>query len=222
MFTSEIGDTTILHGMIAVTLYVRTADVSSGTLFVGDAMYGRAHPGLHSRLGKQPLTDHHARPFLFFSFFFPSPRPGAFSLHQGAVSKLATGVDLGPMGKAPNKGMCGLSARYFDASFAFVSAHFTSDSKGRNRLAKRNKDAYTVLKELALVGDAGFDVQNMHHHGEPMEGGAANKALALVVYSLWRCGPSHSDPRKNNDNTCIHRLSHHHGRPQLPRGGRTR
>ena len=82
------------------------------------------------------------------------------------MSRLATGMDLGPMGKAPNKGMCGLSARYFDASFAFISAHFTSDSKGRNRLARRNNDARTVLKELALVGDAGFDVQNMHHHGE--------------------------------------------------------
>ena len=82
------------------------------------------------------------------------------------MSRLATGVDLGPMGKAPNKGMCGLSARYFDASFAFIAAHFTSDSKGRNRLAKRNQDAFTVLKELALVGDSGFDVHHMHHHGE--------------------------------------------------------
>ena len=32
MFTSEIGDAKILHGIIAVTLYVRTADVVSGAL----------------------------------------------------------------------------------------------------------------------------------------------------------------------------------------------
>ena len=30
MFTSEIGDAKILHGIIAVTLYVRTADVRGG------------------------------------------------------------------------------------------------------------------------------------------------------------------------------------------------
>ena len=102
-------------------------------------------------------------------------------MHQGPVSRLATGVDLGPMGRAPNKGMCGLSVRYFDVSFAFISVHFTSDSKGRNRLAKRNKDARTVLKELALAGDAGFDVHYMHHHGE--QGGEGESVSSCSDYT---------------------------------------
>lgn len=35
--------------------------------------------------------------------------------------------------------MVGLSVRYFDASLALITAHFASDSKGRNRVAKRNR-----------------------------------------------------------------------------------
>jgi hypothetical protein len=36
-------------------------------------------------------------------------------------------------------GMVGLSVRYFDVSLALITAHFASDSKGRNRVAKRNR-----------------------------------------------------------------------------------
>jgi hypothetical protein len=35
--------------------------------------------------------------------------------------------------------MVGLSVRYFDTSLAVITAHFASDSKGRNRVTKRNK-----------------------------------------------------------------------------------
>lgn len=43
------------------------------------------------------------------------------------------------------KGMVGLSVRYYDASLALITAHFASDSKGRNRVAKRNRVRACVM-----------------------------------------------------------------------------
>lgn len=57
MFKTEIGDDTLMHGFIAMMLFVRTEDVASG----------------------------------------------AFRLHQAGVGGVATGVGLGPMGRAANK-----------------------------------------------------------------------------------------------------------------------
>lgn len=64
---------------------------------------------------------------------------GFFSIHRANVEKVATGVNLGPMGVLANKGVAGLSARYHDCTLAFITAHFASDSKGKNRLERRNK-----------------------------------------------------------------------------------
>lgn len=57
-FGREIGDARVLHGLIAVTIFVRARHV----------------------------------------------REGAFQVQQGAVNRVATGVNLGPMGRAANKG----------------------------------------------------------------------------------------------------------------------
>ena len=90
---------------------------------------------------------------------------GAFRVHRGAVNKVAAGVSLGALGHAPNKGMVGLSCRYFNVSLAFVTAHFASDSKGRNRMAKRNKHACTTLRSLSLHDYSDdFEVHHQHHH----------------------------------------------------------
>lgn len=90
---------------------------------------------------------------------------GAFRVHRGAVNKVAAGVSLGALGHAPNKGMVGLSCRYFDVSLALVTAHFASDSKGRNRVGKRNKHACTTLQGLSLHDDSDdFEVHHQHHH----------------------------------------------------------
>lgn len=90
---------------------------------------------------------------------------GAFRVHRGAVNKVAAGVSLGALGHAPNKGMVGLSCRYFDVSLAFVTAHFASDSKGRNRMGKRNKHACTTLRSLSLHDYSDdFEVHHQHHH----------------------------------------------------------
>lgn len=90
---------------------------------------------------------------------------GAFHLHKGAVNKVAAGVSLGALGHAPNKGMVGLSCRYYDVSLAFVTAHFASDSKGRNRVSKRNQHARTTLQALSLHNDSDdFEVHHQHHH----------------------------------------------------------
>lgn len=57
MFKTEIGDDTLMHGFIALTIFVRQGDVASG----------------------------------------------AFRLHQAGVGGVATGMGLGPMGRASNK-----------------------------------------------------------------------------------------------------------------------
>jgi hypothetical protein len=46
-----------------------------------------------------------------------------------------------------------------------TGAHFASDSQGRRRLLKRNRDASAALGELCLQdGDQDFDVHLNHHH----------------------------------------------------------
>ena len=68
--------------------------------------------------------------------------------------------------RIPNKGVVGLSARYFDTTLAFVTAHFASDKQGSNRLRRRNRDARVMLRRLGLVwgGDgAAVDVHHLHH-----------------------------------------------------------
>lgn len=59
LFGGEIGDKTILHGEIAITVLARAHDVESG----------------------------------------------AFRLHKFSGHGVATGVDLGPMGRVANKGV---------------------------------------------------------------------------------------------------------------------
>jgi hypothetical protein len=78
VFKTEIGDDTLMHGFIALTIFVRQGDVASG----------------------------------------------AFRLHQAGVGGVATGVGLGPMGRASNKvrerkGLSCLAAVY-------VSDHLSS------------------------------------------------------------------------------------------------
>ena len=94
------------------------------------------------------------------------------------------------MGRAPNKGMVGLSARYYDSNVALMNAHFAADLKGRNRAERRNQvwyfmmrllvssavavvaellyalqDAHTTLRELTLRRDSEqFDVHTQHHY----------------------------------------------------------
>ena len=68
--------------------------------------------------------------------------------------------------RIPNKGVVGLSARYFDTTLAFVTAHFASDKHGKNMLMRRNRDARTMLRRLGLVwgGDGvAVDVHHLHH-----------------------------------------------------------
>ena len=120
MFGTEIGDDTILHGKIGLTIFARAADVSHGF----------------------------------------------FKINRATVNRVATGVQLGPMGALPNKGMTGISARWHDTTLAFITVHFASDKKGVNRLDRRNKDACTSLRELSLHAETAgvFDVQYQHQH----------------------------------------------------------
>jgi hypothetical protein len=77
--------------------------------------------------------------------------------------------------RVPNKGVVGLSARYFDTSLAFLTAHFASDKGGRNRLGRRNRDARSMLRRLGLVwGGDGADADVHHSHMHTFFCGDAN------------------------------------------------
>ena len=118
VYADALGDDQILHGFIAITVFVRASDVADG----------------------------------------------AFRIYRGAVNKVAAGISLGALGHAPNKGMVGLSCRYYDTSLSIITAHFASDSKGRTRVDKRNRHANTTLQELSLHDDSDdFEVHHQHH-----------------------------------------------------------
>ena len=46
MFGREIGDAVILHGFIAITLYVRTQHVQGSAVTVHEAVLDRVHSGV--------------------------------------------------------------------------------------------------------------------------------------------------------------------------------
>jgi hypothetical protein len=69
------------------------------------------------------------------------------------------------IGRASNKGAVGIAFRYHDTSFAFVTCHLASDSKGKSKVARRNMDAADILQELHLSeDDHGFSFSTLHHH----------------------------------------------------------
>lgn len=88
---------------------------------------------------------------------------GAFAAVGAETSAVRNGVNL-VVGKAGNKGMTGLSFRYHDATLAFVTCHYASDSAGKKRLRQRNLDAHRTLREIRLTDDEGFHVAAQHHH----------------------------------------------------------
>ncbi len=88
---------------------------------------------------------------------------GAFAAVGAETSRVRNGVNL-VVTKASNKGMAGLSFRFHDATLAFITCHFASDSGGKKRLRQRNEDARRTLREVRLTDDEGFDVHLQHHH----------------------------------------------------------
>ena len=84
---------------------------------------------------------------------------GAFTDVEGANGEILRGVNLG-VTRAANKGTVGLPFRYHDASLAFLTCHFASDSKGKNKIQKRHNDARAAMQDVCLVEDnIGFDAQ---------------------------------------------------------------
>lgn len=89
---------------------------------------------------------------------------GAFALPSGAKNQVNRGKSFG-LGRASNKGAVGFAFKYYDRSLAVVTCHLTSDSKGQNRVTKRNADTVGILQDLQLDSDhTGFDFPLMHHH----------------------------------------------------------
>lgn len=54
MYGQEIGNTSLLHGMIALTIYAKTKDVESGAFNVVDAQVGKLSNGVNLVVTKVP------------------------------------------------------------------------------------------------------------------------------------------------------------------------
>jgi hypothetical protein len=81
---------------------------------------------------------------------------------QQAVKR---GTSLGIFGKASNKGAVGLPIRIGDQRLAVVTCHLASDSSGKNKVEKRNKDSQGVLSDLSVgMDDSQADLHHSHHH----------------------------------------------------------
>lgn len=89
---------------------------------------------------------------------------GAFYMPPVVRQQVNCGKSL-VLGRASNKGGVGVAFRYYDTSFAFVSCHLSSDSKGKSRVHKRNRDIVDLLKGLHLnLEDVGIEFPFLHHH----------------------------------------------------------
>lgn len=93
------------------------------------------------------------------------------------AQELCRGKSLLVFGRASNKGAVGMSFRYEDRSFAFVTCHLASDSTGNklskrpnsnlppSKVGRRNQDAMEILQQLHLDEvDYGFGFSLLHHH----------------------------------------------------------
>ncbi|KAF1328399.1 Phosphatidylinositol 3, partial [Globisporangium splendens] len=89
---------------------------------------------------------------------------GAFYMPPAGQQEIHCGKSL-VVARASNKGAVGFAFRYFDTSFAFATCHLSSDSKGKSKVMRRNRDAVDMLQGLNLnAEDVGFEFPLMHHH----------------------------------------------------------
>lgn len=105
---------------------------------------------------------------------FEIPRRMKVNKH---AQELCRGKSLLVFGRASNKGAVGMSFRYENRSFAFVTCHLASDSTGNklskrpnsnlppSKVGRRNQDAMEILQQLHLDEvDYGFGFSLLHHH----------------------------------------------------------
>lgn len=144
LFGKDIGSE-MIHGRIATTLFVRTPDVAQGYFHMHRGVVDRVAAGAWRGVTRCGACGRHGRA----KAPQPLPPPSSVSFHAHpsdlALRPSSTGVSLGPLGRAENKGMVGLSCKYGDATLAIISAHFASDKHGRNKVAKRNAVSLALL-----------------------------------------------------------------------------
>ncbi len=89
---------------------------------------------------------------------------GSVRITESSSNDHASGANL-IVTTAANKGAVGLLFQIHDTSIGFVTAHLPSDSKGKSKLPRRNENARSMLKEVALASeDVGCDLQLQHDH----------------------------------------------------------
>lgn len=131
---------------------------------------------------------------------------GAFFMPSSALQEVNCGKSL-VFGRASNKGAVGIAFRYFDSSFAFVTCHLSSDTKGRSKVLKRNRDAEDLLRQLQLnVDDVGFEFSLMHHHSFVLgdlnyrltQRGASAEDILKLVTQAQQDGVAMNNTRKRS------------------------
>ncbi|EGZ15988.1 hypothetical protein PHYSODRAFT_316101 [Phytophthora sojae] len=124
--------------------------------------------------------------------------------HRQSSNKNAQEVFRGKslllFGRASNKGAVGMSFRFDDTSFAFVTCHLASDSSSLKR-AKRKKSSNSVLK--GGNGDSSGDLSLLNHGGSVARssGGdsGGNKASVSEEATMEAHQPPSKVQRRNQD-----------------------
>ena len=93
---------------------------------------------------------------------------GAIANVSVAAGEVRRGKKLLPswlLARAANKGAVGCAFRFHGTTFAFVSCHLASDTKGRSKIGKRTNDTRAMLEGMELAYDVlGFELQLSCHH----------------------------------------------------------
>eukprot|EP00753_Platysulcus_tardus_P014735 PLAT4440.3.p1 GENE.PLAT4440.3~~PLAT4440.3.p1 ORF type:complete len:881 (+),score=463.26 PLAT4440.3:15-2657(+) len=88
---------------------------------------------------------------------------GSF-VSQSVNAEVKRGVDL-LVARASNKGAVGIPFTLYGSPFCIVSCHLSSDSSGKSKVHKRNKDAREVVADMVLeIDQLPFDFPDMQHH----------------------------------------------------------
>jgi hypothetical protein len=174
---AEIRDLYVPHGSIAIAAFGRTEDVESGALTIYRAANNRVATGVRQVAGPVACgTDLEERGSTtqdlgcavqyaeYRGLIVPRWAFGAKERDFKRASSLSHWqVNLGPMGRASNKGMVGLSLNYRGTSLALISAHFAADKKNRTRLEQRNRVRPGLVKAAVDTSRSALALRVLSH-----------------------------------------------------------
>jgi hypothetical protein len=124
---------------------------------------------------------------------------GRFQMpHRQSSNKNAQEVFRGKslllFGRASNKGAVGMSFRFDDTSFAFVTCHLASDSSSLKR-AKRKKSSNAVT-QTQKAGDSSADASLLNNSGSVARSSGGDSAASKASVSDGAAAEPHQPPSK--------------------------